>query len=45
MNQAGRAISCCDKWLQGRLYAGSAKTTDFRSYLDGLKGKKAAAIA
>lgn len=44
-NQAGRAISCCDKWLQGRLYAGSAKTTDLRSYLDGLKGKKAAAIA
>jgi hypothetical protein len=31
--QAGRAISCCDAWLQGRSFIGSAKATDLRMYL------------
>lgn len=38
--QAGRAISCCDAWLQGRVYTVGAKTTDLRTYLEALKGKK-----
>lgn len=39
-SQAGRAISCCDAWLQGRVYTTSAKTTDLRTYLESLKNKK-----
>lgn len=37
--QAGRAISCCDAWLQGRNYAHAAKTTSLKGYLEGLKSK------
>lgn len=38
-SQAGRAISCCDAWLQGRNYTVGAKTTDLKGYLEGLKVK------
>lgn len=38
--QAGRAVSCCDAWLQGRVYTVGAKTTDLRTYLEALKNKK-----
>jgi len=38
-SQAGRAISCCDAWLHGRNYTVSAKTTDLKGYLEGLKVK------
>ncbi len=33
LNQAGRALSCCDMWLDGRTYAGTAKPKDIRKYL------------
>jgi hypothetical protein len=44
-SQAGRAISCCDAWLQGRNYTVGAKTTDLKGYLEGLKVKASAAKA
>jgi hypothetical protein len=34
LNQAGRAISCCDAWLQTRSYTKGAKATDVRTYVD-----------
>jgi hypothetical protein len=33
-NQAGRAISCCDAWLQARNYTRSAKATGVKGYLE-----------
>jgi len=38
-SQAGRAISCCDAWLQGRNYTVGAKPTDLKGYLEGAKAK------
>jgi hypothetical protein len=37
--QAGRAISCCEAWLQGRMYSEKAKTTDFCNYLKSMSDK------
>lgn len=33
-NQAGRAISCCEAWINNRTFTVSAKATDIRAYLE-----------
>ena len=39
-NQAGKALSCCDSWLAGRVYSQGAKATDFGAYLESSSAKK-----
>ena len=43
--QAGRAISCCEAWLNGRSFSKGAKASDFGSYVDSLKARRLTAHA
>lgn len=38
-SQVGRALSCCDAWVQGRMYVGSSRTTDMQSYIASITPK------
>lgn len=44
-DQAGKAISCCDAWLEGRVYAGGVKSTDFAEQIALIKRSTACAPA
>ncbi len=35
-SQAGRAVSCCERWMRGKTYSAGARHTDLRAYMASL---------